>query len=60
MEIYIIHTMNLEAYSGDDHKSISGSIVVDLEVGDTFDVRVTYNTMYSYHGNGFTGFYLSP
>ena len=44
----------------DDHKSISGSIVVDLEVGDTFDVRVTYNTMYANHGNGFTGFYLSP
>jgi hypothetical protein len=44
----------------DDHKSISGSIVVDLEVGDTFDVRVTYNTMYAGHGNGFTGFYLSP
>ena len=42
------------------HTSISGSIVVDLEVGDTFDVRVTYNTMYAYHGNGFTGFYLSP
>jgi len=33
---------------------------VDLEVGDTFDVRVTYNTMYAGHGNGFTGFYLSP
>ena len=44
----------------DDFKSTSGSIVVDLEVGDTFDVRVTYNTMHAGHGNGFTGFYLSP
>jgi len=43
-----------------NRSNVAGSIIVDLEVGDTFAVHVTYEYNQGYHGgNTISGFYLS-
>ncbi len=41
------------------HKNITGSIIANLEAGDTFSVNLIYGWIDAGYPSGFTGFYLS-
>jgi hypothetical protein len=41
------------------HKNITGSIIANLEAGDTFSVNLLYGWIEAGYPSGFTGFYLS-
>jgi len=41
-----------------NYQFVSGSIIIDLEVGDTMDVWINNGALYQFH-NKFNGFYLS-
>jgi hypothetical protein len=45
--------------SGAHLKNQTGSIIANLEVGDTFSVNILYGTIDATYPSGFTGFYLS-